>query len=172
MTQLEREQAARTLQEFYDFNKTLTPQGDSWLQADITINRYTQEELGKALPTAIAALREKAERERGCAYCVIGKRSPDAEYCSNCGRKLTPTLPELANESEEVNPDSHQYLDNDSTYRRKSVKQMGRNLYSETAETCTLRCEYCGKYTQDSDLSTEWVGDKYLMCSKCKEKHT
>jgi len=119
-----------------------------------------------------AALREKAERERGCAYCVIGKRSPDAEYCSNCGRKLTPTLPELANESEEVNPDSHQYVDNYSTNRRKSVKQMGRNLYSETAETCTLRCEYCGKYTQDSDLSTEWVGDKYLMCSKCKEKHT
>ena len=101
-----------------------------------------------ALLMAVAALREKAERERGCAYCVIGKRSPDAEYCSNCGRKLTPTLPELANESEEVNQDS------------------------ETAETCTLRCEYCGKYTQDSDLSTEWVGDKYLMCSKCKEKHT
>ena len=58
MTQKQREQAARTLQEFYDFNKTLTPQGESWLQADITINRYTQEELGKALPTAIAALRE------------------------------------------------------------------------------------------------------------------
>ena len=126
----------------------------------------------KALDAALTALREKAERERGCAYCVIGKRSPDAEYCSNCGRKLTPTLPELANESKEVNPDSHQYVDNDSTYRRKSVKQMGRNLYSETAETCTLRCEYCGKYTQDSDLSTEWVGDKYLMCSKCKEKYT
>jgi len=125
-----------------------------------------------AILMAIAALREKAERERGCAYCVIGKRSPDAEYCSNCGRKLTPTLPELANESEEVNPDYHQYVDNNSTNRRKSVKQMGRNLYSETAETCTLRCEYCGKYTQDSDLSTEWVGDKYLMCSKCKEKHT
>ena len=125
----------------------------------------------EALRIGVAALREKAERERGCAYCVIGKRSPDAEYCSNCGRKLTPTLPELANESEEVNPDSHQYVDNYSTNRRKSVKQMGRNLYSETAETCTLRCEYCGKYTQDSDLSTEWVGDKYLMCSKCKEKH-
>ena len=59
MTQEQREQAARTLQEFYDFNKTLTPQGESWLQADITINRYTQEELGKALPTAIAALREQ-----------------------------------------------------------------------------------------------------------------
>ena len=135
-------------------------------------SRTNDDEWRLATETAIAALREKAERERGCAYCVIGKRSPDAEYCSNCGRKLTPTLPELANESEEVNQDSRQYLDNDSTYRRKSVKQMGRNLYSETAETCTLRCEYCGKYTQDSDLSTEWVGDKYLMCSKCKEKHT
>jgi len=53
-----REEAARMLQEFYDFNKTLTPHGESWLQADITINRYTQEELGKALPTAIAALRQ------------------------------------------------------------------------------------------------------------------
>jgi len=137
-------------------------------RADRTMMQKTTE----AFDMAIAALREKAERERGCAYCVIGKRSPDAEYCSNCGRKLTPSLPELANESEEVNQDSRQYLDNDSTYRRKSVKQMGRNLYSETAETCTLRCEYCGKYTQDSDLSTEWVGDKYLMCSKCKEKHT
>jgi len=31
-------------------------------------------------------------------------------------------LPELANESEEVNPDSHQYVDNDSTNRRKSVQ--------------------------------------------------
>ena len=28
-----------------------------------------------------------------------------------------------------ANPDSHQYVDNDSTYRRKSVKQMGRNLH-------------------------------------------
>ena len=99
------------------------------------------EENQTRLQIALTALREKAERERGCAYCVIGKRSPDAEYCSNCGRKLTPTLPELANESEEVNRDSRQYLDNDSTYRRKSVKQMGRNLYSETAETCTVTQE-------------------------------
>ena len=54
----------------------------------------------EAFLMAIAALREKAERERGwgCAYCVIGRRSPDARYCSNCGRKLTPALPELANE--------------------------------------------------------------------------
>ena len=73
-------------------------------------------------------------------------------YCQRCGKALIAPLC--------------------GQYRRKSVKQMDRNLYSETAETCTLRCEYCGKYTQDSDLSTEWVGDKYLMCSKCKEKHT
>ena len=70
-------------------------------RADRTMMQKTTE----AFDMAIAALREKAERERGCAYCVIGKRSPDAEYCSNCGRKLTPSLPELANESEEANHD-------------------------------------------------------------------
>ena len=128
--------------------------------------------LQEAINMAIAALREKAERERGCAYCVIGRRSPDARYCSNCGRKLTPTLPELANESEEVNQDSHQYVDNNSTNRRKSVKQMSRNLYSETAETCTLRCDYCGRYTKESDLTAEFTKDKYLMCRDCKEKRT
>ena len=133
---------------------------------------WVEEGTFEAFEVADAALREKAERERGCAYCVIGKRSPDAEYCSNCGRKLTPTLPELANESEEVNQDSRQYLDNDSTYRRKSVKQMSRNLYSETAETCTLRCDYCGRYTKDSDLTAEFTKDKYLMCRDCKEKQT
>ena len=122
-----------------------------------------------AYDTALTALREKAERERGCAYCVIGRRSPDARYCSNCGRKLTPALPEPANESEEVNPDSHQYVDNDSTNRRKSVKQKCRNLHSETAETCTLRCDYCGKYAKESDLTTEYTKDKYLICRRCKE---
>jgi hypothetical protein len=137
-------------------------------RADRTMMQKTTE----AFDMAIAALREKAERERGCAYCVIGRRSPDAEYCSNCGRKLTPTLPELANESEKVNQDSHQYVDNNSTNRRKSVKQMGRNLYSETAETCTLRCDYCGRYTKDSDLTAEFTKDKYLMCRDCKEKRT
>ena len=127
-----------------------------------------------ALSVAIAALRDAMKRAEGwgCAYCVIGRRSPDARYCSNCGRKLTPALPELANESEEVNPDSHQYVDNDSTNRRKSVKQMGRNLYSETAETCTMRCDYCGRYTKDSDLTAEFTKDKYLMCRDCKEKQT
>ena len=64
------------------------------------------------------------------------------------------------------------YVDNNSTNRRKSVKQMSRNLYSETAETCTLRCDYCGKYTQDSDLTAEFTKDKYLMCRDCKEKQT
>ena len=68
-------------------------------------SRTNDDEWRLATDAVIVALREKAERERGCAYCVIGKRSPDAEYCSNCGRKLTPTLPELANESEEVNHD-------------------------------------------------------------------
>lgn len=66
------------------------------------------------------------------------------------------------------------------TVRRKSVKQKCRNLHSETAETCTvtqeqpinskvtLRCDYCGKYTKDSDLTTVWIADKYLMCRKCR----
>ena len=113
MTREEREQAARTLQEFYDFNKTLTPQGDSWLQADITINRYTQEELGKALPTAIAALRgpepDPATGLEGCWHCrnieahrieyVIAVRTKGGtpmntpgdcpyHYCPACGRKV------------------------------------------------------------------------------------
>lgn len=147
---------------------------------EVLINRYNSgvirrrtndDEWRLATDTVIAALREKAERERGwgCAYCVIGRRSPDARYCSNCGRKLTPALPELANESEEVNPDSHQYVDNDSTNRRKSVKQKCRNLHSETAETCTLRCDYCGKYAKESDLTTEYTKDKYLICRRCKE---
>lgn len=85
MTREEREQAARTLQEFYDFNKTLTPHGDSWLQADITINRYTQEELGKALPTAIAALRgPQPDSDTGLLPCGCGGKAilfhqPDIE---------------------------------------------------------------------------------------------
>ena len=58
-------------------------------------------------------------------------------------------------------------VDNDSTNRRKTVKQIGRNLYSETA-----RCDYCGRYTKDSDLTAEFTKDKYLMCRDCKEKHT
>lgn len=100
---------------------------------------------------AFAALREKQQRERGwgCAYCVIGRRSPDARYCSNCGRKLTPALPELANESVKVNHEP--------------------KLASETAEICTLRCDYCGKYAKESDLTTEYTKDKYLICRRCKE---
>ena len=78
MTREQREQAARTLQEFYDFNKTLTPQGDSWLQADITINRYTQEELGKALPTAIAALRDCPDPDTGLVPCGCGDEGAES----------------------------------------------------------------------------------------------
>ena len=54
MTQQE---AIAVLQEFYDYNKTLTPHGESWLQADITINRETQRNLAEALPLAIEAMR-------------------------------------------------------------------------------------------------------------------
>ena len=53
MTQQE---AIAVLQEFYDYNKTLTPHGESWLQADITINRETQRNLAEALPLAIEAM--------------------------------------------------------------------------------------------------------------------
>jgi hypothetical protein len=115
MADMSNEQAARVL----------TKEADGWGDERVLFGTYLA-----AIRMGAAALREKAERERGrgCAYCVIGRRSPDAEYCSNCGRKLTPALPELANESDEVNPDSHQYVDNDSTNRRKSVKQKCRNL--------------------------------------------
>ena len=80
--------------------RVLTKEADGWGDERVLFETYIT-----ALRMGAAALREKAERERGCAYCVIVKRSPDAEYCSNCGRKLTPSLPELANESEEVNHD-------------------------------------------------------------------
>lgn len=110
---------------------------------EVLINRYNSgvirgriddDEWRLATETALTALREKAERERGwgCAYCVIGRRSPDARYCSNCGRKLTPALPELANESAKVNHEP--------------------KLASETAEICTLRCDYCGKYAKESEV--------------------
>ena len=87
-----REEAARVLEGMME-DYRISSCDDDW---------YYGENL-EALETAISALREKAGR--GCACCVIGMRCPDAEYCSNCGRKLTPTLPELANESEEVNHD-------------------------------------------------------------------
>ena len=64
MADMSREEAARVLQEFYDFNKTLTPHNDLWLQSDITINRYTQEELGKALPAAITVLRFQSQLDK------------------------------------------------------------------------------------------------------------
>ena len=88
-----REEAARVLTELADDFEKHELSENGWLN-------YVETTYIPAHRMGAAALREKAERERGCAYCVIGRRSPDAEYCSNCGRKLTPTLPELANESE------------------------------------------------------------------------
>ena len=133
-----KEEAARVLIEL----------ADDYEKHELSENGWLETTYIPAHRMGAAALREKAEREWGCAYCVIGKRSPDAEYCSNCGRKLTPTLPELANESEEVNPDSHQYVDNYSTNRRKSVKQMSRNLHSETAENCMVTQEWTDNYDE------------------------
>jgi len=70
MTQQE---AIAVLQEFYDYNKTLTPHGESWLQADITINRETQRNLAEALPLAIEAmsrlLTDPATGLKGCLFC-------------------------------------------------------------------------------------------------------
>lgn len=68
-----REEAIAVLQEFYDYNKTLTPHGASWLQADIAINRETQRNLAEALPLAIEAMsRLLTDPETGlvpCDYC-------------------------------------------------------------------------------------------------------
>ena len=45
----------------------------------------------KALDTALSALREKQQREKGCGWCLSGKASADAEaeYCPMCGRYLS-----------------------------------------------------------------------------------
>ena len=72
MTQQE---AIAVLQEFYDYNKTLTPHGESWLQADITINRETQRNLAEALPLAIEAMsRQLTDPETGLVPCGCGGR--------------------------------------------------------------------------------------------------
>ena len=71
--------------------------------------------------------------------------------------------------------------------RQKSVKQLSGNLHSETAENCmvtqewtdnfdevkcTLRCDYCGRFTKDSDLTDYWIRENYWICKRCKEKRT
>ena len=70
----EQQEAIAVLQEFYDYNKTLTPHGESWLQADITINRETQRNLAEALPLAIEAMsRLLTDPDTGlvpCDYCT------------------------------------------------------------------------------------------------------
>ena len=81
-----REEAERTLQEFYDFNKTLAPQGDSWLQADITINRETQRNLAEALPLAIEAMsRLLTDPETGLMPCGCGRAMRVECYPGNHG---------------------------------------------------------------------------------------
>lgn len=43
-----------------------------------------------ALDMAIEALREKAEREKGCAFCNTGAHRilQNALYCPRCGKRL------------------------------------------------------------------------------------
>jgi len=91
MTQQE---AIAVLQEFYDYNKTLTPHGESWLQADITINRETQRNLAEALPLAIEAMsRLLTDPITGLVPCGCGGKAVDKEEidygygykCQKCG---------------------------------------------------------------------------------------
>ena len=71
-----REEAIAVLQEFYDYNKTLTPHGESWLQADITINRETQRNLAEALPLAIEAMsRLLTDPKTGLVPCGCGGKA-------------------------------------------------------------------------------------------------
>jgi predicted amidophosphoribosyltransferase len=46
--------------------------------------------LGQAAHVALAALREKAEREKGCAFCNTGAHRilQNALYCPRCGKRL------------------------------------------------------------------------------------
>lgn len=91
MTQQE---AIAVLQEFYDYNKTLTPHGESWLQADITINRETQRNLAEALPLAIEAIsRLLTDPITGLVPCGCGGKAkclhyltPDGDYAVKCGK--------------------------------------------------------------------------------------
>ncbi len=72
----EQQEAIAVLQEFYDYNKTLAPHGESWLQADITINRETQRNLAEALPLAIEAMsRLLTDPETGLVPCGCGGKA-------------------------------------------------------------------------------------------------
>ena len=77
----EQQEAIAVLQEFYDYNKTLTPHGESWLQADITINRETQRNLAEALPLAIEAMsRLLTDPETGLVPCGCGGKAYTADW--------------------------------------------------------------------------------------------
>ena len=103
MTQQE---AIAVLQEFYDYNKTLTPHGESWLQADITINRETQRNLAEALPLAIEAMSRlltdpktglmpcKCGGEAGFHYSVMMRDNDCYVECGVCGEHSKVALSE------------------------------------------------------------------------------
>ena len=86
----EQQEAIAVLQEFYDYNKTLTPHGESWLQADITINRETQRNLAEALPLAIKAMsRLLTDPDTGLVPCGCGGKAEVGDgnkaFCGRCG---------------------------------------------------------------------------------------
>ena len=72
-----REEAARVLEGMME-DYRISSCDDDW---------YYGENL-EALETAISALREKAERERGCAYCMPRGGVVLYRCCPTCGRKL------------------------------------------------------------------------------------
>ena len=96
----EQQEAIAVLQEFYDYNKTLTPHGESWLQADITINRETQRNLAEALPLAIKAMsRLLTDPDTGLMPCGCGGVTEQTDFhdgffphskvdCLECGIEI------------------------------------------------------------------------------------
>lgn len=52
-----------------------------------------------------------------------------------------------------------------------TAHEIGNYLDFETIDVSKvrLRCDYCGRFTKDADLSAEYAWpDQYLMCKRCK----
>lgn len=51
------------------------------------------------------------------------------------------------------------------------VHEIGNYLDFEAIDVSKvrLRCDYCGRFTKDADLSAEYTWpDQYMMCKRCK----
>lgn len=55
---------------------------------DLLDNSIFTSRIDFALEVAIEALREQAERSRGCEYCRGWDKRCGASYCPMCGRRL------------------------------------------------------------------------------------